>query len=713
MTSSALTGNAAHLLNFRWARRLPLIRQSEANECGLACLAMIAGYHGLDTDLNQLRRRFSVSSQGTSLKTLIDIATNLQLSTRALKADLENIGQLQLPCVLHWDMNHFVVLRSLHRKHVMIHDPAQGAVKLTLKEFAEHYTGIALELTPTREFAPAKERRQIRLSQLWSQITGLKRSLALILLLSLLLQLYAIAAPFFVQTVVDDVVLRNDTGLLAALATGFSLLLIIEVGTQMLRSSVILYLSSRLHIQLAANLFQHLIHLPLSYFQRRHLGDVLSRFSSIDAVKQILGTGLVAAIVDGLMAVLMLLAMFMYHRQLTFIVLAVLAIYLAIRITLFPPLRRLTEKSINQHASVETSFIESIRAIQTVKLFQRENERQGHWQSRLANAMNTDIASARLGIGFNASSSLLFGVENILVVYFAATAVMSNEISLGMFFAFMSYKRRFVDAIDGLINQVIEIFMLGLHLERIADIAFTPTEPASLACPDDRTLPRDAQLTLSARQLSFRYSEIDPPIFEALDVCIKHGQSVAITGPSGCGKSTLLKCLMGLLPPTAGEVLLNRMNIQHCRGYRASIAAVMQDDQLLSGSIADNIACFDDRLHLEEVIRCAQRACIHDDIMKMPMQYNTPVGDMGSSLSGGQVQRIMLARALYRQPGILFLDEATSHLDLDTEQRINQCIAAMQITRIIVAHRPQTIALADHVIELRPNSREPVSRNGA
>ncbi|MEP5764316.1 MAG: peptidase domain-containing ABC transporter [Halieaceae bacterium] len=710
MSSASHAENASSLLNFNWSRRLPLLRQTEASECGMACLAMVAGFHGLHIDLSQLRQRFPDSGQGVNLKQLIDMAGSLQLSARAIKADLNAIGQLQLPCVLHWDMNHFVVLKAVRRRHAVVHDPARGARKLSVQEFSEHYTGIALELTPSAAFEPEQRRRPMKLAHLWTRITGLKRSLAQVLLMSLLLQLFAVAAPFYVQTVVDDVVLRNDHGLLAALATGFSLLLILEVGTQVLRSSIILNLSTRLHMQLATNLFQHLLRLPLDYFQRRHLGDVLSRFGSIESVKHILSTGLVSAVIDGLMAVLMLTAMFLYDTRLTLIVLSILLIYLLLRIAMFPALRRETEENIVQRAQVETSFIESVRAIQTIKLFQREAERQGHWQNRLADTMNSDIRIARLGISFEAAGALLFGAENILVVYFAATAVMGNVISLGMFFAFMSYKRRFVDSMDSLITQIIEIKMLGVHLQRISDIAFTAIEPANcVAAPGEQ----EASYQLRASGIGFRYSNEGAPVFSSLDFTIDSGQTVAITGPSGCGKSTLLKCLMGLLRTSDGEILLNDIPLSHTPGYRALIAAVMQDDQLLSGSVADNIACFDHRLHLEDIARCAQQACIHDDIMKLPMQYNSPVGDMGSSLSGGQVQRIMLARAFYRRPVLLFLDEATSHLDIQTEQRINQHIAAMSITRILVAHRPETIALADHVIELRPDGRAKVSRNGA
>ena len=488
------------LLRFGRSAHLPMVRQVEASECGLACLAMVAGYHGFVADLQVLRRRFPISGQGTNLSTLIEIAGRLDLGSRALKVDLDALKQLQTPCILHWDLNHFVVLKSLSGRKATIHDPAAGVRRLKLAELAQHYTGVALELTPTETFTPDTQVQRMPLSALWSRITGLKRSFVQILFLSLLLQLFVVVAPFYVQTVVDDVVLRSDTGLLVVLATGFGLLLVVEVGTNALRSFVILHLASRLHLQLAANLFRHLLRLPMDYFQRRHLGDVLSRFSSIDAVKEILTTGLVSALVDGVMALVTLIAMFIYDSRLSCIVLAILALYIAVRLTLYRPLRRLTEESIAAAAATDSSLIETIRAIQTIKLFQREQERQGHWQNRLAQAMNKDIGIARLGIGYEVANKFLFGAENILVVYFAALAVMDNALSLGMFFAFMSYKQRFIGAMDSLVSQLIEIKMLGVHLQRIADIAYTTperqAEPAPQAPGDTPQITRSHRAAL-------------------------------------------------------------------------------------------------------------------------------------------------------------------------------------------------------------------------
>jgi ATP-binding cassette subfamily B protein RaxB len=687
------------LLNFSGARRLPVIHQTEAAECGLACLAMIASFHGYETDLAHLRQRIQVSSHGTNLKSLIDMAARLHLAGRALKLDSDSVGGLQLPCILHWDLNHFVVLKSVKSRKAVIHDPASGEKTLTKEEFDKHFTGIALELTPTSKFEVGDTRKRLGLQHFWSRISGLKRSLLQILLLSLLLQMFAIISPYYMQTVVDDVILRNDNNLLVVLALGFGLLLLIETGTHVLRQWVMLYLSSRLNIQMAANLFRHLIRLPLSYFSTRHMGDVVSRFGSLQNVRELLTTSLVSAVVDGVMAIITLTVMFFYSVKLTLLVLIVVVLYAVLRFALYRPLRLLTEEQIIAQSRHDSHFMESVRAIQTIKLFQRESERQAQWQNRLADTINHGIRITRWNIGYDAINRLLFGVENLLVIYFAATAVMGNIFSVGMLYAFTSYKNRFVGAMDTLIAKWIELKMLGLHLDRLSDMVFTETEEQEELLPSQSSA-QPLRGKIEVRNLSFQYGETEGPAFRNLSFTIEPGETVAITGPSGCGKTTLLKCLMGLLQPTDGEILIDGRPLKQVLDYRRQIAGVMQDDQLLAGSIADNIACFDSQIDFERIALCAQLACIHEEIMRMPMQYNTLVGDMGSSLSGGQKQRIVLARALYRAPRILFMDEATSHLDVANESLVNNHIKALAITRVLVAHRPETVESAGRRIEL-------------
>lgn len=675
------------------------ILQTEIAECGLACVGMVASHYGLVSDLASLRNQFRISSQGSNLKQLMDISAKLNMAGRALQLDMDELNQLQLPCILHWDMNHFVVLKAVGKKHITILDPAIGEVRFSFDEAAQHFTGIALELTPTAKFEKKTMVQRLRLSHFWQRIIGLKRSLVEIILLSLLLQVFAVVSPFYMQTVVDDVLLRYDTNLLLVLALGFGLLMLIRVGTEALRSLVILHLSTKLNYQMAANLFRHLIRLPTDYFSKRHIGDVVSRFGSLQQVKDLLTTGLVSSIVDGVMAIITLVAMFIYSAKVAVVVLGIVAVYTIVRLALYLPFRRLSEESIVAHAKESSNFMESVRAIQTVKLFQRENDRQNLWQNRYTEALNTDVKLAKWGIGYEVINGLLFGIENILVIYLLAQAVMGNVMSLGMLYAFMSYKTQFVDRMDGLISMLIEYKMIGLHLDRLADIAFTEAEDVDRHTANLQQLP-PMQGRLQVNNLSYRYSETDDYVLRNISFTVEPGQSVAIVGPSGCGKTTLLKLMMGLVKPESGDILIDGVSIFKRDDYRTQIAAVMQDDQLLSGSVADNIACFDPKLDFERIAQSAQAAAVHDDILKFGMQYNTLVGDMGTSLSGGQKQRVILARALYRNPKLLFLDEATSHLDVTNESIVNDNIKQLAVTRIIVAHRPETVNSADRVIDL-------------
>lgn len=691
------------LLKFDRTSSLPIVLQSEAAECGLACLAMVSAYYGYQIDLSSLRRRFSISAHGTTLKQIMKIASRMSLASRALRLEIDQLSQLQTPCILHWEMKHFVVLKRVFKDKIVVHDPALGERSFTFEQVDKLFTGVALELTPTSEFEPGEQKSQLKLKHFWSKIIGIKRSLILIFVLSIFLQVFAIVHPYYMQTVVDDVILRSDTNLLTVLALGFGLLLILDTGTTLLRQTVILGLSSRLNIQMAANVYRHLIRLPMDYFTKRHMGDIVSRFGSLQNIRDLLTTGLVTVFVDGIMAILTLLVMFYYDVKLTFIALAVVAMYALLRYSFYVPLRRLSEESIMAQAKENTHFMESVRAIQTIKLFGKESERQSQWQNRLADAMNKNIRLSKWNIGFDTANKFLFGVENILIIYFAAIAVTNNLFSVGMLYAYVSYKGRFISSMDSLIEKWIEFRMLELHFNRLADIVHTPkdllVESESLSY-EEFNCDEKIRGRIDVNGIGFAYSELDEPVFSNLNLIIPQGKTIAITGPSGCGKTTLLKCLMGLLQPNTGQIMIDEVLLNHRPNYRQSIAGVLQEDQLLNGTIADNIACFDNKIDMQRIVFFANLACIHDDIMQMGMQYNTLVGDMGASLSGGQKQRIVLARALYREPSILFMDEATSHLDVENEMAINNHIKQLSMTRVIVAHRPQTISNADIVLHM-------------
>ena len=692
--------NPVGLLVFNRNSKLPIIMQTEAAECGLACIAMVATYHGHKIDLNTLRRSYPITLKGVTLKNLTMIADGLKFSTRALRLELEDLCNLQTPCILHWDLNHFVVLKKATKDKIIIHDPARGECSLRIDEVSKHFTGVALELTPTNGFEKKDERLKMRLSDLWTKVTGLKRVLLRILILSLLLQVFALVSPFYMQLVVDNVVVGHDTNLLLVLALGFLLLALIKVGTEALRSFIIMYLGSQLSIQMAANLFRHLLRLPLSYFEKRHIGDVVSRFTSMDNVKQMITTGLIEAIVDGIMVISTLIMMFIYSPLLALIVLIVVALYASLRFIMYQPFRKRTEESIVNNAKENSNFMETVRAMQSIKIFGRETQRQTVWHNHYADAMNSDIRINKLKITFKTINDLLFGIENVAIIYFGASLVLNNMFSVGMLYAFISYKGQFTQKAATVIEKLIEFRMLSLHLSRIADIAMTPQEDLG----DEGLYPNtpiNGELRLE--NASFRYSETEPMIFSNVSYTFSPGESVAIIGVSGCGKTTLMKNMLGLLELSTGKLFVDGVNIKQygLNNYRRQIGAVMQDDQLLSGTMMDNISFFDPDLDEEKAIESARVASVHEDITAMPMAYNTLIGDMGTTLSGGQRQRLLLARALYRKPKILFMDEATSNLDTRLESIVNEAVKQLEITRIIIAHRPQTILSADKVVAIR------------
>jgi ATP-binding cassette subfamily B protein RaxB len=703
-------GNVRDKLRFWQQNRLPVLLQSEAAECGLACLAMIADYYGNHSSLIGMRQQFSLSLRGATLHDLIQFAERLNFSSRPLRIELADLANLATPCILHWDMNHFVVLKSASSRGVIVHDPAFGERRMSMDEVSRHFTGIALELRPTKEFQRVAAPRSLRLSDFWQSIHGLKRSLGLIFLLSCILQLFVLAAPYYMQIVIDDVVLTGNLSLLTVLGLGFFLLLVFEVVTSALRGLALLHLGSSLNIQLGANLFHHLIRLPMQFFEKRHMGDIVSRFGSLQQIRQLLTTGLTAAIIDGMMTITTFALMLVYSATLSFVVLAALALYLVVRLATYQSFRNISEQEISAKAEENSNFMETVRGIQAIKLFGAELKREGLWQNRFASAINQNIRLGNFSTSFTAINRLLFGTENILVVYLAARMVVAGDFTIGMLVAFMAYKLQFMTKAGSLIEKLIEFKMLGLHFDRLSDIVLTEREKQHGTI----TRPVAIKGRLSLRSISYRYSDATPNVLSNISLDIAPGEAVAITGPSGCGKSTLLKLMVGLNTPTEGEIYIDDIPLSQIGGahYRRQIAVVMQNDDLLSGSVAENIAFFEHDYDIERIQQCAQLAAIHDDIVQMPMGYNSLVGDMGASLSGGQKQRIILARALYRQPKILFMDEATSHLDSKLEADINKAVKALDMTRVIVAHREETIRSADREINLAALHTEQTEKAG-
>ncbi|WP_246776803.1 peptidase domain-containing ABC transporter [Microvirga sp. VF16] len=691
--------SAVERLDLGWGRRTPMILQTEASECGLASLAMIASYFGYESDLADLRRRYGFSLKGATLKDLVRIADQIGFATRPLRLEIEELPQLRMPCILHWDLNHFVVLVSIGRSSVVIHDPAFGLRHMKQTEVSRHFTGVALELYPTDRFEPAATPPRVRFQRLLGRMVGVRRALSHQLSLALAIEVFAMTGPLFMGWVVDHALVTADHDLLFTLVLGFLLLLVLQTSIAAMRSWMLMGLGATLKVQSRANLFSHLISLPASFFEARHLGDVTSRFSSQETILSAITTELVEALMDGLMTGITLAIMLIIAPNMTGIVVAAAILYAILRWASYAPLRQASMEAIVWKARLDTHFLETLRGIRTIKLFNGQEDRRARWLNLLIEATNRQLTTEKLAFLFQIGNKLLMGLLKLLIIWLGARQVLDNTLSIGLLLAFIAYKDQFIGRVTVLIDRAVDLKMLRLHAERLADIALAePETRTSLMPAPGGHLPP----TIELRNVSFRYSEQDPWVLDNVNLQIEAEQSVAITGPSGGGKSTLLKLLAGLIQPTYGEVLIDgeplaRIGLEN---YRARVGVVMQDDQLFAGSIADNICFFSAQPDRERIVLCAQQAAIHNEIMAMPMGYETLIGDMGTVLSGGQKQRVVIARALYRQPSILLLDEATSHLDVEREKLVNMAFGAIRVTRIVIAHRPETIRMSGRVVGL-------------
>ncbi len=697
-TASALPGHG-----FGRRRRLPMLLQTEAAECGLASAAMVGCFFGHDIDLPSLRQRESLSLKGMTLTQLIAVAGRLDLATRPLRVEMEHLRHLRTPCILHWDLNHFVVLKQATAKFLVIHDPAQGVRRMRIEEASKHFTGVALELWPAAAFKPQKARQSISIKGLMGEVHGLKRGMIQVLLLALALEGLVLVGPFYLQWVIDQVLVTHDASLLGVLVLGFLLLTVFQVAVTAMRAWSIVWISATLSVQWIGNLFGHLLHLPLAFFEKRHIGDVVSRFGSVQAIQRTLTTQFVGAVLDGLMSIITLVVMALYSVPLTGLVLGAFALYALLRWGIFRPLRRATEDHLVYAARQQSDLLESIRGMQALKLANQQDQRRARYANALVDTTQREIAIQRWTLAFQASNGLVFGAGRVLLIGLAALLVLRGEFSVGMLVAFVAYADQFTQRAGNLIDHWNEFKMLGLHAERVADIALTEPE-AQLH--GTYTGP-DPEPQLEVKHLSFRYADGEPWVIKDLSFSIAPGESLAIAAPSGTGKTTLAKLVLGLLEPTTGQILYGGIDIRTLglAHYRSQVGAVMQEDSLFTGSVVDNISLFDPETTPLKIEAAARQAQIHDEIAAMPMGYQTLVGDMGSSLSGGQKQRVLLARALYRKPKFLVLDEATSHLDVRTEQKVTGSLKRLKLTKLVFAHRRETLESADRVIQLGMRSK--------
>ncbi|EJC1235035.1 peptidase domain-containing ABC transporter [Salmonella enterica] len=680
-------------------RRVPVIHQTESSECGIACLAMVFGHYGKSIDLFSLRQQFNISSRGATLYSIRTIAVQMGMTARALSLDLNELNVLRRPCILHWNFNHFVVLVSVKRNGFVLHDPARGRIIVSKAEASKCFTGIALELWPGSTFRRERVKKRLNLVTLINSIHGIKGALLKIFALSIVVEAIGLILPAGTQLVMDHALPAGDRGLLSMICISLMFFILLRATVSTSRAWISLIMGTLVNIQWQSGLFSHLLRLPLSYFERRKLGDIQSRFGSLNTLRTTFTTSIVGAIMDGIMVCGLLIMMLLYGKSLTWVVLGFTVVYIAIRLFTYTYYRQLSEEQLIMEARVSSYFMETLYGIAAVKMQGMTDRRHTHWFNMQTDAINTGIRVTKMDLFFGGLNIFISACEQTIILWLGISLVMDNEMTIGMFVAFGAYRMQFSDRISTLVGFLLQLRMMSLHNERISDIALNEQESVK---PDIPVSEKITPVSLEVKSLTFRYDQQSMPVFSELNLTVSPGESVAIIGPSGSGKTTLMKVLCGLFKADSGQVLIDGNDIQQMgvNNYRKITGCVMQDDRLFSGTIRENICGFAENIDDEWMVECAKASFIHDTIISMPMGYDTLTGELGEGLSGGQKQRLFIARALYRKPRILFMDEATSALDSKSENYVNSAIKSLNITRIIIAHRESTIKSVDRVFSL-------------
>lgn len=685
-------------LHLSGAGRLPVVRQSTVAECGLACVAMIAAYLGAAEDIVSLRRRFGAPLTGVTLDFLVRTTEALGFAPRAVRCELSDMRRLRVPCILHWELNHFVVLAEVTRGHLLLHDPARGRVRVSRREADRKFTGVALEVSRARDFRRAPRLRRLRLGDLLQFDREFAVPLTAAVMFALLSQALLLAAPFYLQIVIDQVLLRGDARLLGALLVGFAVLALLQLLAGTLRQLLTQFLSQATAFGLASRVMRHLLELPVAWFRARRLGDVQQRLQALSRIQAFVTESAPALMIDTVFLVFVSGLMFSYDAALAAVVVAAGAVYTAWRVVIFRVSLEQATSLVRAEAASQTHLLESLRAAQTIKLLGGESERTRGWQKRLADRINAQLRVGNLHIADNGVRQGIFQALHLAVVFLLATRVVAGEMSIGMLSAFVAYAGMFVTRTGGVVGRVFEYLLLRVPLDRLADIVFSEREDCGAPQGELPRLAGDVRV----RRVSFSYDGESRRVLEAVSLGVGSGEFVAVRGPSGCGKSTLLRLIAGIEQPTHGVVLYDGRPAGDWprAALRRRLGTVFQDDVLVAGTIAGNIALFDPVPDRGRIRQAARLAVIDADIERLPMGYETRIGDLGSALSTGQVQRVLLARALYRKPRLLLLDEFTSGLDEDTERLVLAALQRLCVTRIVVTHSPVVLRGADRVIDL-------------
>ena len=676
-------------------RAIPYIAQAEMADCGAAALAMALGYHGRHVSLAEMHEATGTGRDGVDALRLAEAASSYGLRARGVATELDDLRVLPCGTVLHWGAAHFVVLDSASRRGVTVVDPAAGRYRIGWQAVDDLYSGVAIMLEPTDTFAAGGRRVPGALHHARRMLVH-SSGIGKVLATSVVVRLMVLAVPVLTGVIVDRVVPANDSHLLKVLAAVMVALIGYSMVATFLRAHLLLRLRSRLDVNMTLGFLEHLVDLPYAFFLKRSSGDLMMRLRSNATVREILTSGTIAALLDGVLATLYLVAIFVLSPLLGFLV-TVLA---AAQVTVLLLARRrnihLMGESLATEAKSQSYAYEMFSAVETLKAAGAERRAVSHWTNLFVAELNVSLRRGRLSAAVETAMHGMALLSPIAVLLVGAHLVGSGQLSLGTMLALAALSTAFLEPLATLVATALQVQLLGSYLARLDDVLSTPTETAG------RELRHAPQLNgaVRAEQLTFQYTSHGPPAIDRVDLEVSPGQVLAIVGRSGSGKSTLGRLLLGLYQPSSGRVVLDGIDLAslHPRSVRSQIGVVTQDPYIFGLSIRDNLSLGDPGLPLDRLQTAAELACVADDIDAMPMGWDTQLVDAGASLSGGQRQRLALARALAPQPRILLLDEATSNLDTVTEAKVHANIAQLGCTVIMIAHRLATVIDADRIV---------------
>jgi ABC-type bacteriocin/lantibiotic exporter with double-glycine peptidase domain len=679
-------------------RRLPYVQQTAATDCGSACLTMVLSYFGKDLRLDQVREVAGFGRDGADALALLRAGRWFGLRGRGIKVEeVDDLRLLPRGSILHWRFNHFVVFDRVRRDGIQVMDPAGGPRQLSADEVARSFTGVALTFEPAEDFEPGRSERPA----VWRWIreivshTGL---LSRILTTSVLLQLFALAVPFLVGILVDRVVPRGDQHLLTVLGVGLAGIVLFHFLSTLVRAHLLLSLRTQLDARMTLDFLDHLVDLPYAFFQKRSAGDLVMRMNSNQTIREILTSSALSGLLDGFLVFLYLILLLATHLRVGLLVLFLAALHVTLFLVTRRKQRELMSSSLQQQADLQSYQIQMLAGIETLKASGAEHRSVENWSNLYVNVLNVSLRRGRLDAAVEAIQGALRLGAPVLILLYGGLLVLRGELSLGVMLALNALAVGFLLPLSTLVATAFQLQLLGSYLERIQDVLDTARE-------QDRQglLPAGRlQGAIRLEDVCFQYSPHSAPVVRDVSVDIRPGQFVALVGRSGAGKSTLAGLILGLHVPTGGKIDFDGIDLSQLdlKSVRRQVGIVPQHPYLFGSSIRANIALTDPGLPLSRVVEAAQLAHIHEDILAMPMGYETLLADGGASLSGGQRQRIALARALVHRPAILLLDEATSALDTVTEARIHRELAALRCTRVVIAHRLSTIRQADLILVL-------------